>query len=85
MALSTNSKELLNIGTINRIELVTSSARVTSAKFHKSVVGRERQRPGPIDRTPFIVKMEFEKMKIFESIFLLSHNILQGKFEAKFC
>ena len=27
--------------------------------------------------------MEFENMKIFASIFLLSHNILQGKFEAK--
>ena len=36
-----------------------------------------------LDRTPFIVKMEFENMKIFASIFLLSHNILQGKFEAK--
>ena len=27
--------------------------------------------------------MEFENMKIFASIFSLSHNILQGKFEAK--
>jgi len=27
--------------------------------------------------------MEFENMKIFSSIFLLSHDILQGKFEAK--
>ena len=36
-----------------------------------------------LERTPFIVKMEFENMKIFASIFLLSHNILQGKFEAK--
>ena len=34
-------------------------------------------------RTPFIVKMEFENMKIFASIFLLSRNILQGKFEGK--
>ena len=34
------------------IELVSSSARVTSAKFHKGLVGREVQRPGPIDRTP---------------------------------
>ena len=31
------------------IELVSSSARVTSAKFHKVP---DRQRPGPIDRTP---------------------------------
>ena len=37
---------------MNRIELVSSSARVTSAKFHKGLVGREVQRPGPIDRTP---------------------------------
>ena len=35
------------------IELVSSSARVTSAKFHKVLyVGRELERPGPIDRTP---------------------------------
>ena len=34
------------------IELVSSSARVTSAKFHKAVVCREGGTPGPIDRTP---------------------------------
>ena len=34
------------------IELVSSSARVTSAKFQKGLVGRELERPGPIDRTP---------------------------------
>ena len=45
MALSTNSKELLNIGTINSIELVSSSARVTSAKFQKALVGREGGTP----------------------------------------
>ena len=32
--------------------MVSSSARVTSAKFHKSVVGRYIETPGPIDRTP---------------------------------
>ena len=36
-----------------------------------------------LGRTPFIVKMEFENMKIFASIFSLSRNILQGKFVAK--
>merc|ERR1712001_668723 len=34
------------------IELVSSSARVTSAKFHKVLVHRDIERPGPIDRTP---------------------------------
>ena len=54
MAFSTNSKELLNIGTINSIELVSSSARVTSAKFQPKVleVCSDIERPGPIDRTP---------------------------------
>ena len=52
MAFSTNSKELLNIGTINSIELVSSSARVTSAKFHKGLGQTDIKRPGPIDRTP---------------------------------
>ena len=41
---STNSKELLNIGTINSIELVSSSARVTSAKFQKALVRSEWHR-----------------------------------------
>ena len=35
-----------------RIELVSSSARVTSAKFQKGVGSRELETPGPIDRTP---------------------------------
>ena len=34
------------------IELISSSARVTSAKFHKAPGGRELERPGPINRTP---------------------------------
>ena len=34
------------------IAWVSSSARVTSVKFHKVLGGREVQRPGPIDRTP---------------------------------
>ena len=35
------------------IELISSSARVTSAKFHKvPYVGTDIERPGPIDRTP---------------------------------
>ena len=33
------------------IKLVSSSARVTSAKFQKGIV-TELERPGPIDRTP---------------------------------
>ena len=38
---------------MNRIELVSSSARVTSAKFHKVLdVCTDIERPGPIDRTP---------------------------------
>ena len=36
---------------INRIVLVSSSARVTSAKFQPKS-RRELERPGPIDRTP---------------------------------
>ena len=51
MAFSINSKELLNIGTINNIELVSSSARVTSAKSQQSS-WTEVCTPGPIDRTP---------------------------------
>ena len=39
MVLITNCQGLLYIGIINSIELVSSSARVTSAKFHK-VLGR---------------------------------------------
>ena len=35
-----------------------------------------------LDRTPYIVKIEFEIMEIFDPIFLLSHNSLQRKFEA---
>ena len=34
------------------IELVSSSARVTSAKFHKAAVRSDIETPGPIDRTP---------------------------------
>ena len=52
MALITNCRGLLYKCIINSIDLVSSSARVTSAKFHKTVVGRYVQRPGPIDRTP---------------------------------
>ena len=37
------------LASLASIELVSSSARVTSAKFHKVP---EVQRPGPIDRTP---------------------------------
>ena len=52
MSISTNSQGLFYIGIIISIELVSSSARVTSVKFHKVLGGREVQRPGPIDRTP---------------------------------
>ena len=48
----TNCQRLLSIGIINSIELVSSSARVTPAKFHKSVVCTDIETPGPIDRTP---------------------------------
>ena len=48
---STNSQELLYIGIINSIELVSSSARVT-AKFQKGVRVTGIETPGPIDRTP---------------------------------
>ena len=34
------------------IELVSSSARVTSVKFHKRLVVCDGQTTGPIDRTP---------------------------------
>ena len=34
------------------IELVSSSARVTSVKFQKGVRRTDRQTSGPIDRTP---------------------------------
>ena len=47
MALMTNCHGLLYIGIINSIELVLSSARVTSAKFQPKI-----ETPGPIDRTP---------------------------------
>ena len=46
----TNSQGLLYIGIINSTELVSSSARVTSAKFQPKVFYIET--PGPIDRTP---------------------------------
>ena len=52
MTLITHYQGLLYIGIINHIELVSSSARVKSAKFQKGLVctyGVER--PGPIDRT----------------------------------
>ena len=34
------------------IELVSSSAKVTSVKFQKGVVGSGIETPGPIERTP---------------------------------
>ena len=52
MDIRMNSQELLNIGIINSIELVSSSVRVTSAKFHKTAGGSDIERPGPKDRTP---------------------------------
>ena len=52
MILITNCKGLLYIGIINCIELVSSSARGTSAKFQKGLVRSDIERPGPIDRTP---------------------------------
>ena len=44
MSLSTNCQGLLYIGIINRIELVSSSTRVTSAKFQKALGGTQRHR-----------------------------------------
>ena len=52
IALITNCKGSLYIGIINHIELVSSSARVTSVKFQKALGCRERQTPRPIDQTP---------------------------------
>ena len=52
LSMSMISQGLLYIGIINSIQLVSSSARVTSAKFQKSVVRSDIERPGPIDRTP---------------------------------
>ena len=34
------------------IELVSSSARVTSVKFHKALGCSDIETPGPVDRTP---------------------------------
>ena len=48
MVLITNCQGLLYIGIINSIELVSSSARVTSTKFQKDILALAL---GPIDRT----------------------------------
>ena len=52
--LITNCKGSLYIGIINRIELLSSSVRVTSGKSQPKLLdgGRELETKGPIDRTP---------------------------------
>ena len=47
----TNQPQITLLASSASIELVSSSARVTSAKFQKGVC-REWLTPGPIDRTP---------------------------------
>ena len=48
------------------IELVSSSTRVTSAKFHKGLV----ERPGPIDRTPETPGSGKNVKTYFEEVFI---------------
>ena len=71
MAFSTNSKELLNIGTINSIELVSSSARVTSTKSTKAPGDRQIETPRPIDRTPETPGSGNNKWNNQEVVFIL--------------